>query len=49
MIPAPAPTPEPSKPAAVVAVVEHHTLHDDTPTPEPVQLDFASLAAQVLA
>ena len=38
----------PSKPAAV-AVVEHHTLHDDAPTPEPVQLDFASLAAQVLA
>ena len=48
-IPAPAPTPEPSKPAAVVAVVEHHTLHDDAPTPEPVQLDFATLAAQVLA
>ena len=45
-IPAPAPTPEPSKPAAVVAVVEHHTLHDDA---EPVQLDFATLAAQVLA
>ena len=48
-VPAPAPTPEPSKPAAVVAVVEHHTLHDDTPAPEPVQLDFATLAAQVLA
>lgn len=48
-IPAAAPTPEPSKPAAVVAVVEHHTLHDDTPAPEPVQLDFATLAAQVLA
>ena len=48
-IPAPAPTPEPSKPAAVVAVVEHHTLHDDAPAPEPVQLDFASIAAQVLA
>lgn len=48
-IPAPAPTPEPSKPAAVVAVVEHHTLHDDAPAPEPVQLDFATLAAQVLA
>lgn len=39
----------PSKPAAVVAVVEHHTLHDDTPAPEPVHLDFATLAAQVLA
>ena len=38
-------TTAPSKPAAVVAVVEHHTLHDA----EPVQLDFASLAAQVLA
>ena len=48
-IPAPIPTPEPGKPAAVVAVVEHHTLHDDTPTPEPVQLDFATIAAQVLA
>ena len=36
----------PSKPAAVV---EHHTLHDDAPTMDPVQLDFASLAAQVLA
>lgn len=36
----------PSKPAAVV---ERHTLHDDTPAPEPVQLDFASIAAQVLA
>lgn len=48
-VPASAPTPEPSKPAAVVAVVEHHTLHDDTPAPEPVQLDFATLAAQVLA
>ena len=43
-----APTPEPRKPA-VVAVVEHHSLHDDAPTIEPVQLDFASLAAQVLA
>lgn len=39
----------PSKPAAVIAVVEHHTLHDDAPAPEPVQLDFASIAAQVLA
>lgn len=39
----------PSKPSAVVAVVEHHTLHDDAPTMDPVQLDFASLAAQVLA
>lgn len=39
----------PSKPAAVVAVVEHHTLHNDAPAPEPVQLDFASLVAQVLA
>lgn len=39
----------PSKPAAVVAVVEHHTLHDDAPAPEPVQLDFATIAAQVLA
>ena len=48
-IPATAPTTTPSKPAAVVAVVEHHTLHDDAPTPEPVQLDFATLAAQVLA
>ena len=48
-IPAPAPTPEPGKPASVVAVVEHHTLHEDTPAPEPVQLDFATLAAQVLA
>ena len=48
-VPAPAPTPESSKPAAVVAVVEHHTLHDDAPAPEPVQLDFASIAAQVLA
>ena len=46
---APAPTPEPSKPAAVVAVVEHHALHDDAPAPEPVQLDFATIAAQVLA
>lgn len=43
-----APTTTPSKPA-VVAVVEHHTLHDDTPASEPVQLDFATLAAQVLA
>lgn len=48
-VPAPAHTPEPSNPAAVVAVVERHTLHDDAPTPEPVQLDFASIAAQVLA
>lgn len=48
-IPEAAPATAPSKPAAVVAVVEHHTLHDDTPTPEPVQLDFATLAAQVLA
>ena len=48
-IPATAPTTTPSKPAAVVAVVEHHTLHDDAPTMEPVQLDFATLAAQVLA
>lgn len=47
-IPAAAPTTTPSKPA-VVAVVERHTLHDDTPAPEPVQLDFATLAAQVLA
>lgn len=47
-IPEAAPATTPSKPAAV-AVVEHHTLHDDAPTPEPVQLDFASLAAQVLA
>lgn len=39
----------PSKPDDAVAVVEHHTLHDDAPTPEPVQLDFATLAAQVLA
>lgn len=39
----------PSKPAAAAAVVEHHTLHDDAPTMDPVQLDFASLAAQVLA
>lgn len=38
-------TTAPSKPA-VVAIVEHHTLHDDA---EPVQLDFATLAAQVLA
>lgn len=37
-------TTAPSKPA-VVAIIEHHTLHDD----EPVQLDFATLAAQVLA
>ena len=48
-IPEAAPATTPSKPAAVVAVVEHHTLHDDAPTPEPVQLDFATLAAQVLA
>jgi hypothetical protein len=48
-VPASAPTPEPIKPAAVVAVVEHHTLHDDAPAPEPVQLDFATIAAQVLA
>ena len=48
-IPEAAPATTPSKPAAVVAVVEHHTLHDDAPAPEPVQLDFASLAAQVLA
>ena len=48
-VPAPAPTPEPRTPAAVVAVVEHHPLHADTPAPEPVQLDFATLAAQVLA
>ena len=47
-VPDVAPTPTPRKPA-VVAVVEHHTLHDDAPTIEPVQLDFASLAAQVLA
>lgn len=45
-VPAAAPTTAPSKPAAVVAIVEHHTLHDDA---EPVQLDFATLAAQVLA
>lgn len=37
-------TTAPSNPA-VVAIIEHHTLHDD----EPVQLDFATLAAQVLA
>lgn len=37
-------TTAPSKPA-VVAIIEHHTLHDD----DPVQLDFATLAAQVLA
>ena len=37
-------TTAPSKPS-VVAIIEHHTLHDD----EPVQLDFATLAAQVLA
>lgn len=50
MVPATAPTTTaPSKPAAVVAIVERHTLHDDAPTPEPVQLDFATLAAQVLA
>lgn len=48
-VPASTPTPEPSKPAAVVAVVEHHALHDDGPAPEPVQLDFATIAAQVLA
>lgn len=49
-VPATAPTTTaPSKPAAVVAIVEHHTLHDDAPTMDPVQLDFASLAAQVLA
>ena len=48
-IPEAAPATTPSKPAAAVAVVEHHTLHDDAPTPEPVQLDFATLAAQVLA
>ena len=48
-VPDSAPTTTPSKPAAVVAVVEHHTLHDDAPAPEPVQLDFASIAAQVLA
>ena len=48
-IPEAAPATAPSKPAAVVAVVEHHALHDDAPTPEPVQLDFATLAAQVLA
>lgn len=48
-IPEAAPATTPSKPAAVVAVVEHHTLHDDAPTMDPVQLDFASLAAQVLA
>ena len=48
-IPEAAPATAPSKPAAVIAVVEHHTLHDDAPTPEPVQLDFATLAAQVLA
>lgn len=49
-VPATAPTTAaPSKPAAVVAIVEHHTLHDDAPTMDPVQLDFASLAAQVLA
>lgn len=47
-VPDAAPTTTPRKPA-VVAVVEHHTLHDDTPAPEPVQLDFASIAAQVLA
>lgn len=47
-IPDAAPTTTPRKPA-VVAVVEHHSLHDDAPTIEPVQLDFASLAAQVLA
>lgn len=44
-VPAASPTTAPSKPA-VVAIVEHHTLHDDA---EPVQLDFATLAAQVLA
>lgn len=49
-VPATAPTTTaPSKPAAVVAIVEHHTLHDDAPTMDPVQLDFATLAAQVLA
>ena len=48
-VPEAAPATTPSKPAAVVAVVEHHTLHDDAPTMDPVQLDFASLAAQVLA
>ena len=48
-IPEAAPETTPSKPAAVVAAVEHHTLHDDAPTMDPVQLDFASLAAQVLA
>ena len=48
-IPEAAPATAPSKPAAVVAVVEHHTLHDDAPAPEPVQLDFATIAAQVLA
>lgn len=37
-------TTAPSKPA-VVAIIEHRTLHDD----DPVQLDFATLAAQVLA
>ena len=47
-VPDAAPTPTPRKPA-VVAVVEHHSLHDGAPTIEPVQLDFASLAAQVLA
>lgn len=44
-VPAASPTTAPSKPA-VVAIVEHHALHDDA---EPVQLDFATLAAQVLA
>ena len=44
-VPAASPTMAPSKPA-VVAIVEHHALHDDA---EPVQLDFATLAAQVLA
>ena len=48
-IPEAAPETTPSKPAAVVAAVEHHPLHDDAPTMDPVQLDFASLAAQVLA
>lgn len=48
-VPEATPATTPSKPAAVVAVVEHHTLHDDAPAPEPVQLDFATLAAQVLA
>lgn len=43
-VPAASPTTAPSKPA-VVAIVEHHALHDDA---EPVQLDFATLAAQVL-